>query len=71
MLSRINVVLGELRGLSEGLRSELGRMNAYFKQAKRLCSTSPHEIISGDVCKKFVSEKFVFSHQLPQEVGEW
>jgi hypothetical protein len=69
MLSRINMTLGALHDISTGLRSELGKMNLYFKEAKRLCSSS-QQIISEDVCKKFVNEKDIFSRQLPQEVGE-
>ncbi|XP_028390897.1 uncharacterized protein LOC114515792 [Dendronephthya gigantea] len=56
ILSHINMTLGELYRLSSGLRSELGKMNLYFKEAKRLCSSSM-KIISGDVCKKFAREK--------------
>ena len=69
MLFRVNMTLGELHGISSGLRSELGKMNLYFKEAKRRCFSSQH-VISGDVCKKFISEKYVFSPKLPQEVGK-
>ncbi|CAB3978396.1 prominin-1-A-like isoform X3 [Paramuricea clavata] len=67
MLSRINMTLGALHEISTGLRSELGKMNLYFKEAKRLCSSS-QQIISEDICKKFVNEKDLFSRQLPQEI---
>ena len=63
------MTLGELDGISSGLRSELGKMNLYFKEAKRLCSNSQH-IISGDICKKFVSEtEDAFAHNKPKKVG--
>lgn len=50
------MTLNELHNLSSGLRSKLGKMNLYFKEAKRLCSNSLN-IISGDACKMFASEK--------------
>ena len=69
-LSRINVTLEELHGISSGLRSELGKMNLYFKEARRLCSSSQRDARSGNVCKKFFIETEAFSHNEPKKVGE-
>ena len=64
------MTLNELQRTSNRLRSELGKINFYFKEVQRLCSGWHPTITAGNICKKFVNEDYIFSNDLPQTVGD-
>ena len=59
----MNLTLAELRTLSRRRKLELGKMDAYYKEAQRMCLGNG-SFKDEDLCQMFVNEKDDFSNEV-------
>ena len=62
ILGEMSSTLRELHTLSRGLKSKLGKMNQYYKEAHTFCLAKRHVKGEGDLCEMFVKEQDVFTN---------